>query len=476
MYHIIRTRYAPSPTGYLHAGQIRSALFNYLFAKQNAGVFVVRSEDTDKERSKGEFENGIFKDLAWLGIEPDESPVHGGPYGPYRQSERAGLYAKHLARLFDRGLAFYCFHSERATTLEYTSHIPHRCDHKNIALEEQKVRAHNEQSVIRFNTLSTADKTVSFEDAVRGKLDVEAGLIEDFSIAKGDGSPLYNFAVVVDDFEMAVTHVIRGEDHISNTFKQILLYDGLTIKKPEVFAHLPLVLGTDRSKLSKRSGAKAIHEYHKEGYLAEALLNFIALLGWNPGGEQEIFSKKELIERFSLEKIQKSGAMFDTAKLDWMNSVYIRALSPDELLRRAADFLPPEARENAPKARRALALEQPRLKRLAEISEHVGFYFSTPNSSRELLRWKTMTDAEVDAALAQVEVLLNSEGDIVSAWNKIIEAAGAAGDKGKLLWPLRAALSGKKASPGPQDIIAVIGKEEALRRIGYARKLLAARE
>ena len=318
----IRVRIAPSPTGPLHIGTARTALFNYLFAKKFGGHFILRIEDTDLERSDKKYEKDIFEGLAWLGIDADEGPAGAttnnrqpttdNNYGPYRQSERLATYRPYLEKLLNEGSAFYCFHSEKELEAEkkmlMTDKKPlmHWCEFRDLSFADAKKKL-GQSHIIRFKT-SHGQKIV-FTDLIRGELSFDSDLIGDFSIAKDIDVPLYNFAVVIDDFEMKISHVIRGEDHISNTPKQLLLIEALGFNKPE-YAHLPLILGTDRSKLSKRHGATSVNEYQKD-YLPEALFNFMALLGWNPGDEREIFSKEELVKEFSLEKIHKAGAIFN---------------------------------------------------------------------------------------------------------------------------------------------------------------------
>ena len=400
----IRVRIAPSPTGFLHIGTARTALFNYLFAKQQGGQFIIRIEDTDIERSKPEYEKNIFEGLRWLGIDADESPEVGGPFGPYRQSERIGIYRKYIEQLLAESEAFYCFHSEKELEDEKNNLLAakrpplHLCEYRTMdPVEAATLKDVKSDYIIRFKT--PAGRKIGFADLIRGELSFDSDLLGDFSIAKRPDIPLYNFAVVADDYEMRISHVIRGEDHIANTPKQILLAEALGFTQP-VWAHLPLILGPDRSKLSKRHGATSVDEYREQGYLPEALVNFMALLGWNPGGEREIFSKEELIREFSLEKVQKSGAVFDVKKLDWINGEYIRRLPPEELLKRANTFLPSNyTLYPIPYTLHVLVLEQPRLHKLSEIGERTDYFFRPPEYDKELLRWKDMSDEYISVSL-----------------------------------------------------------------------------
>lgn len=347
----IRVRMAPSPTGFLHIGGARTALFNYLFSKHykatsGIGTFVLRIEDTDRERSKKEYEDEIIEDLKWLGVTWDEGPIHGGPYGPYYQSERLDIYAKYLKKLKDLGKTYECYCTPEELEIERqdllkrhkTPRYMGKC--RNLTQEEilefKSQTGKNRQAVIRFRVDET--KPIQFYDLVRGDISVDPAMIGDFVISKADGMPLYNFAAVVDDYEMKISHVIRGEEHISNTPRQILLAQQLGFELPN-YAHVSIILAPDRSKLSKRHGATAVGDYRKEGYLPEALKNYLALLGWNPGDEREIMSEKELIEGFVIERLVKSPAIFDVEKLKWMNGQYIKTLPIETIVETGSSFL-----------------------------------------------------------------------------------------------------------------------------------------
>ena len=472
-----RVRIAPSPTGHLHVGTARAALFNYLYTKKYGGVFVLRIEDTDLERSDKKYEKDIFEGLRWLGIEPDEGPEQGGPYAPYRQTERTHTYKKYLEKLLAQGKAFYCFHSQRELEeekdglLEAKRPSLHMCEYRTMDPQEAAMLTETKPDyIIRFKTPAGHD--IIFHDIIRGDVSFSSDLLGDFSIAKKIDVPLYHFAVVVDDEEMKISHVIRGEDHIANTPKHILLAEAMELPVP-AYAHLPLILGPDRSKLSKRHGATSVAEYREAGYLPEAMFNFLALLGWNPGGDQEIFSKEELANLFSLEHVQKSGAIFDTTKLDWMNGEYIRAKSVGELTGLCMPFFSADAsQKNHAYLKKIVALEQPRLKKLSEIGERTEYFFRLPEYDGELLRWKTMTNQEIDTALEHTGKLLAGMGEdaLKSDFEKSFFDAIGEGNKGALLWPLRVALTGKKASPGPFEIMEILGAEESLKRIRLAQE------
>ena len=479
----IRTRFAPSPTGPFHVGGVRTALFNFLFAKKFGGKFILRIEDTDLERSKPEYEKEIVEGLKWLNIHWDEDP--------YRQSGRLDIYAKYLKELLNNGDAFYCFHSKEF--LEKEAGLAHHCEFKKLPLEDLGKRLKKESAIIRFKT--PPDLEIAFIDLIRGEIRFNSDTLGgDFSLAKAESPdkflPLYNFAVVIDDFEMNITHVIRGEDHISNTPKQILIQQALKLPMPK-YAHLPLILGSDKSKLSKRHGAVSVDEYREMGYLPEALINFIAFLGWNPGTDKEVFSLEELIREFDLNKVQKSGAIFNVEKLDWLNGCYLRQLSLDELTKRAVPFLERDglidsdfSAKGGPFSgweylKKILALEQPRLKKLGEIGERVSYFFKIPEYKPELLVWRDMLFKDVFASL---KVSLNTLFQISDVdfnqknLEKILlkEAERARNkDKGRLLWPLRVALTGLEASPGPFEILEILGKKESLKRVEAAIKKLA---
>lgn len=500
----IRVRFPPSPTGYLHIGNVRTALFNYLFAKKQGGALVLRIEDTDRERSKKEYEDDIFEALRWLGLDTDEGPEQSGQYAPYRQSERAAIYQKYLGALLADGKAFYCFHSERELEEEgkrllHEKKPPiHACEYRDLEIAEaERMRAEKPDHIIRFKT--PAGRTITFHDIIRGDVSFASDLIGDFSIAKSMDEPLYHLAVVIDDAQMHISHIIRGEDHIANTPKHILLMEAFGFVIPQ-FAHLPLILGPDRAKLSKRHGDMSLRDFRAAGYLPETIINFLALLGWNPGGDREIFSLEELIAEFSLEKVQKSGAVFDVAKLDWMNGEHIRTKPVAELVRLCKpyleEFLASAASRHPYKLEfvrvsdgvirdnyleKIVALEQPRLKKLSEIGERTEYFFRAPEYDKELLRWKQMADKEVVESLKKSEHILTDvknhterthtfvNEERMLAEKMFFEYIGA-GDKGTLLWPLRVALSGRKASPGPFEIMEILGVEESLARIRAAKE------
>lgn len=483
-----RTRFAPSPTGFLHIGSVRAALYNYLFAKKYGGKFVLRVEDTDILRSKKEFELDILAGLKWLGLNYDEGPDIGGEYGPYRQSERREIYKKYLEKLIAEGKAYYCFCSkeelEAKKNYQIEQGIQPKYDGKCADLSPQVIKENLQKGlpcVIRFKS---NNKKVSFHDLIRGKVEFDTALFGDTVIATDISTPLYNLACVIDDYEMKISHVIRGEDHIPNTPKQIQLQEALGF--PGIlYAHMPMILGPDKSKLSKRHNAEPVNFYFNQGYLAEAINNFIVFLGWNPGDEREMFSLEQLVKEFSIERVRPSGAIFNVQKLNWFNGMYIRTKPLDELANLLKPFLL-KARlieENFSDERyleAAIALYKDRLVTLAEFPDIADFFFKSEISyDKELLRWKDMTDQDIKNSLQTIGELVNDISD--GQWNKEILEKTYLGYidlpeakikvRGQLLWPMRVLLTGKKASAGPFEVGAVLGKDKFIKRINYAKKL-----
>lgn len=475
----IRVRLAPSPTGLFHVGTARTALFNYLFAKKHGGVFIVRIEDTDVARSEKKFEEDILAGLTWLGLTWDEGPKKDGGYGPYNQSERTDLYRKHIEILFERDMAYHCFCTKEELEAQknymMASGLPPKYTGTCAGLTKEEIEQKKKEgmpSVIRFRT---PGKKLAFVDAIKGKIEVDTELIGDFTIAKNADEPLYNFAAVVDDELMQISHVIRGEDHISNTPKQILIQEAFGFQSP-TYGHLPLLLGTDKSKLSKRHGAKSILEYREEGYLPEALVNFLALLGWNPGTERELYSLAELEQHFDLAHAQKSNAVFNMQKLDWFNAHYIREKSNDELYALCLPYLG-QAGADAPRERvtKIIAIEKERMKKLSDIAELAGFFFTVPAYTKEMLVWKKSDAVRAKESLSASAEELAKLSDNAFTADHVKEALGivtARFGNGETYWPLRVALSGQEASPGPVEIADVLGKEESLRRVHAAIALL----
>jgi len=497
----IRLRIAPSPTGPMHLGFARTALFNYIFARKYQGRLVLRIEDTDRERSEEKWEKDIIEGLKWLGLHWDEGPDCSGPYGPYRQSERKEIYRKYIQKLVAEGKAYLCFcspqdleaHRQYLMSQGQPPRYSGKC--RNLSQEEVKKRLKEKKPfVVR---LKTSSEKIVFHDMLRGKIEYDSADFGDIVIAKDFSTPLFNLANVIDDSEMKITHVIRGEDHIPNTPKQILIAKALGIKSPH-YLHLPLVLGPDKTKLSKRHGAFPISQYKKEGYLPEAIINFLALLGWNPGTEREIFSLNSLIQEFSIQRMHKSGAVFNPQKLEWINSFYIRNKSPEALAKLCVPYLIKAGlieriKEEGGKTKfiiketkedigfeyivNVARVYQTRIKKLSDIQEGADFFFKKEILyEKELLKWKNMSEKEVKQNLDNLKKVLSKIDE--EEWTQqkleivLLEQAEKAGDRGKVLWPLRVALTGKKASAGPFEVAAVLGKEKTLERIKKAIKKL----
>lgn len=478
----IRVRIAPSPTGFVHVGNFRTILYNYLFAKKNGADFVLRIEDTDRKRFvEGALEN-LIDTLKWAGIKWDE--------GPIKQSERLEIYKKYAEELVEKGHAYYCFcEPERLEAMRKEQQAmkkPPIYDRHCLNLSKEEVEKNLSEGkpyVIRLKI--PKDEVVEFEDIIRGRVKFETNLIDDQVMLKSDGFPTYHLAVVVDDHEMNITHVIRGEEWLPSTPKHILLYKYFGWEAPR-FAHVPLLLNADKSKLSKRQGDVAVEDYIKKGYLKEALINFVALLGWNPGkgSTQEIFTLDELVKEFELERVHKGGAVFDIQKLDWINQEWIKKIDFDDLYSRAKNFYlakdfviqSSEEKKSDEYLRKILAVEKERLAYLSAVGESNKFFFTGIEYDKELLRWKEMTDENLKSSLEKSLNILDNIKE--SNWTKenlenaLMEAAGE--NRGELLWPLRAALTGEKKSPSPFEVAWVLGKKETIARIKQAISKLEA--
>jgi glutamyl-tRNA synthetase len=474
----VRVRFAPAPTGNLHVGGARTALFNYLFARRHKGAFVLRLEDTDAARSSEEYYRSIVDALHWLGLEWDEGPEVGGKYGPYRQSERRAIYDEHLAKLKASGAAYDCFCSaeeleERRAKMRDAGLAP-RYDGRCADLspeDREEFLARGVAPCVRFRLPEGAD--LAFDDLIRGRVDIRVEDLDDFIIARPDGSPTYNFVCAVDDATMAISHVIRGEDHISNTPRQVAVARALAFEPP-AFAHVPLILGPDKSRLSKRHGAKAVVQYRDEGYAPEALVNFLALLGWSFDDERELFTLKDLQKHFSLERVSKKGAVFDVDKLTWMNGVYLRELPDAELFARArpwlerASLITAADDDKAALAAAALALEHEKIKTLAEAPDLISFFFAEKvefddKALKNLLKLPGGVDtlrgvAEACASLSDFNARTLEEKVRAMAEEKGMGA-------GKIIHAMRAALSGRAAGPSLFDMAALMGQQRVVKRL-----------
>ena len=482
----IKVRFAPSPTGPLHIGGARSALFNWLFARRYGGKLLVRIEDTDIDRSSRESEDNILDSLTWLGLDWDEGIRVGGPGGPYRQTERLDLYHKYAEQLLAQGHAYRCYCTEEELADEREAllaavELPRylgRCRDLGAA-DRARLEAEGRRPVLRFKV--PGERIVMVPDQVRGQVSFDCSGIGDFIIVKSDGVPTYNFAVVVDDYLMDITHVLRAEEHLSNTPRQILIFEALGWELP-VYAHISLILGKDRSKMSKRHGATAIDQYRARGYLPEAMVNFLALMGWSPGGEEEVFTPAQLQKQFSLERVSKSPAVFDPDKLNYINGYYIRQSTAEQLMPLALPFLqqagyiPPELTP-AVEARVKLIITAVReyLTNMSELPEHVAVFFHEPDY--------THTDVATVLDQAQVPIVLGSVRDQLLAVEKLDEQAAKAllkalpkslGLGGKKIYqPLRVALTGKTHGPELYHLLPALGVEQAVARLNRVLELIS---
>jgi nondiscriminating glutamyl-tRNA synthetase len=476
----VRVRYAPSPTGHLHIGNARTALFNYLFARNQNGKFIIRIEDTDKKRNIEGGEKSQLKYLKWLGIDWDESIDVGGEYGPYRQSERTEIYQKYTNELLKKGVAYKCYCTEEELEQEreqqsaqgQTPRYSGKCRHLT---EEQRAELEKEgrQPSIRFAVQS--DRVYTFNDMVKGELSFEANGIGDFVIVKKDGTPTYNYAVAVDDHLMEMTHVLRGDDHISNTPKQLMIYEAFGWEPP-VFGHMTLIVNESRKKLSKRDESiiQFIEQYADLGYLPEALFNFIALLGWSPVGEEEIFSKEELIKIFDADRLSKSPALFDTQKLRWMNNQYMKQLELDRLVELSLPHLikAGKVEENMDEekmqwVRDLISLHQEKMSYGAEIVELTELFFKQEieynREAREVLAEEQVPEV-LKAFAEELKASDDFSADAIKAATKAVQKA--TGQKGKKLFmPIRVATTGQTHGPDLPQTIHLLGKETVLARL-----------
>lgn len=494
---IVRTRFAPSPTGYVHVGGLRTALYNYLFAKKHGGKFILRIEDTDQTRLVAGAAENIEKILEWAGLTPDESPKQGGNFGPYTQSQRLAIYKQYCEKLIAERKAYYCFSTpeelEEVRKLQQKQGLQPKYNRKWLpeslggSMPESKIKEALDSGLPKVVRMKVPDGvTVKVHDVIRGTVEFDSAVIDDQVLLKADGFPTYHLAVVVDDHLMKITHVIRGEEWLSSTPKHVLLYDFFGWEKP-VYAHVPLLLNPDRTKLSKRQGDVAVEDYIKKGYSRDALLNFVALLGWNPGSgsEQEIFSLEELLSQFSIEHVGKSGAIFNLEKLSWIEKEHIRRTRDEELARAIRPIL-----QDALKTRQTelpvavitsdaylTAVAKEMKERVHFLSEFVSFsdyFFFEPERYEEEAvkkRWKENTNALLLAFSAQLDALpAFSAAEIESALKTFCESKGV--KVAEMVHPIRLAVSGKSFGPSLFHMLEILGKDAVRRRIQLAAERL----
>jgi glutamyl-tRNA synthetase len=464
-----RTRFAPSPTGALHVGGARTALFNWLFARHSSGAYVLRFEDTDAERSSAESEAALLGDLRWLGLDWDEGPEVGGPYAPYRQSERLDTYRYAAERLREDGKAFECYCTDEELRAKRERAIeqgkPAIYDGACREITGGECRAFEKQGRKPSLRFLVEYEEVRHRDIVRGDVHFRSGMVGDFVILRSDGMPTYNFACVVDDSTMAITHVIRGEEHLPNTLRQLLLYAGLGLHPPD-FAHLPLVLGPDRAKLSKRHGATSVAEMRRIGYPGEALVNYLALLGWSPGDDTEVMSREDLVRRFSLERVSASPSIFDANKLEWVSSNHMKQLSAEELVKGIEPFLEEAGIGTVDRALMARAASSLKVaaKKYSDLAGKVAIFLEPPVERDEALlaRMRSESGRKAIGLFADALSGLKAPGreSVRQALTGVLEASGL--KKGEVFMPIRVALTGRKSGPEIPIIVEVLGRDRTL--------------
>lgn len=486
----IRVRFAPSPTGNLHIGGARTALFNWLYARHYQGTFILRIEDTDQVRSTEAAVNVILEGMKWLGLDWDEGPGKEGKYGPYYQMQRLPLYQKYAEKLLKNKKAYYCYCTKEELTESRQKQIkedhPLRYDRHCLNLSAEEKRRYEEEGRKPVIRLKIPAKKIVFNDLLRGEVNFEGELLSDFVIVKSDGIPTYNFAVVIDDALMDISNVIRGDDHISNTPKQILIYEALGFNLPK-FAHLPMIMGSDHTRLSKRHGATSVMEYKEIGYIPEAVVNYIAHLGWSSGDEREIFSLEELVKEFSLDKISKHAAVFSIDKLNWFNSEYLKKRSVDSLVKMVIPFLK-EANyikeENLSPVKlewlkEIIKLMQGRFKNFSQFIDYADYFF-VDKIDIEPQAFQSVLNKE---GISDILKALKEELSVLKCWDEksiediVREIASSLQIKGgKIIHPIRVALTGKKIGPGLFELIVVLGQEKTIQRLEEAIEKLKVAE
>lgn len=491
----IRTRTAPSPTGFIHIGNLRTALYAYLFAKQHNGKFILRLEDTDIARYIEGATEAIYSALRWAGLYYDEGPDIGGPYAPYIQSQRLETYKKYAYELVEKNYAYHCFCDkdtlEKIRQDQTAKKQAPKYDRRCLALTAQDVAVRQRQNlpyVIRMKI--PENRVLKFNDIVRGELVFNTNEIDDQVLLKSDGYPTYFLAVTIDDYLTKITHVTRTEEWISSFPKLILLYEYFGWKIPQ-FAHLPLLLNPDKTKMSKRKGDVAVGDYIKKGYLPQAMINYLVFLGWNPGTEKEIYLEekitdekeslqkllKNIMQDFDLYKTHKAGAIFNIEKLNWYNQFYIKQLSEELMLEKCLPYLPEDKNDfsNA-QIIKMLNLEKERAKTLSEIGDGIKFFFELPQYGASLLNWKNTPTGKIKNSLEIlcdiVEKIPEDSFSKEKLRETIMPEAEKFGNKGIMLWPFRVALSGQKASPGPFEIAEILSKKETLKRLHEAISMI----
>ncbi len=474
----VRVRFAPSPTGYLHVGGLRTALYNYLFARHHQGTFVLRIEDTDQSRKvEGAVEN-LVETLRWVGIDYDEGPIKNGPYGSYFQSERLSLYHEQVQGLLKKGHAYRCFCTagrleearKKQLAMKESGAYDRKC--RNISPDESDRRAGaGEQHVMRMKV--PLEGELEFDDLIRGRVTIPYNVLDDQVLIKSDGFPTYHLAVVVDDFHMGITHVIRGEEWLPSTPKHILLYRFFGWDLP-LFAHLPLLLNPDKSKLSKRQGDVAVEDYRQKGYLQEAMVNFAAFLGWNPGDEREIFTMDQLIREFSLERVGKSGAVFNVDKLNWFNQQHLKSKPVDDLVKLVKPLFEQAGTTGLEDAyvRKIIELLKERVTTLPEFVSSSTYFFRDPESLDEKGKQKYLTGEAINHLNVLAERLDSASTFTPESIEQTLRSLSEQLhiSAGNLIHPTRLAITGTTSGPGLFELMEALGKETVLRRMKNVRK------
>jgi glutamyl-tRNA synthetase len=482
---MIRVRFAPSPTGYLHVGGARTALFNWLYARRHGGTFVLRIEDTDAERSSWEMVSGIVEGLRWLGLDWDEGPDVGGPHAPYFQSQRLDRHRARAEQLVIERRAYYCFcppavlqKKREATESTGGGWI---YDRRCLALGEEEIARLKESAATRAIRFRVPDGVTAFDDLVHGRIEFPNSVIEDFVIVRSDGQPTYHLSVVADDIDMQITHVVRGDDHISNTPKHLLLFAAFGAKLP-AFAHVPLILGPDKKRLSKRHGATSVIEYQRQGYLPEAMVNFLALLGWSPGTNQELFTRDELIQQFTLEAITGSNAVFSVEKLDWMNQQHLLGLPLDELARRIEPLMKAagvwrvafEAADR-PWLLRVIDLVRSRARTLPQLLDALMPFVQEYTSPEPEAAAKHLSNAALGGPFsALIEAFANLKVFDPATLEQTLRKTAEREDikAGALIHATRVAVTGRAVSPGLFEVLELLGRDRTIERMRTAARMI----
>lgn len=484
----VRVRFAPSPTGSLHIGGARTALFNLLFARHNNGTFILRIEDTDTERSTEESAQQIVRSLRWLGLDWDEGPEKGGKYGPYFQSKRWDIYKKEAERLLQEGKAYYCYCTpeeleEKREEARKAGKPPRYDGHcRNLTAEERaKYEAEGRKPTIRLKVPQEGQTVV--HDLIRGEVVFDNSVLDDFIIVKSNGIPTYNFACVVDDHAMELTHIIRAEEHLSNTPKQIQVYEALGYEPPQ-FAHVPMILAPDRSKLSKRHGATSVEEFRDQGYLAESIINYLTLLGWSPEGTEEIFDMEKAIKEFTLERVNKTAAIYDVKKLTWINGHYLRELDLDYITKQVIPFMikkeiitEEESKTKYDYIKAVVEISRDRAKTLDELADNIAFFFKDVKEYEEKGVRKHFNKPNAAELLEKGADALEkvdefNHDNTEQAFRNLTDSLGI--KAAELIHPTRLAITGRTVGPGLFEIIVLMGKQKTAERMRKAAEWIKA--